>query len=163
MFIKPEVKKKESTSEARVKISFSANNQIDSTKVIHNYGTAETGTRVHPAEASATSTTVDVIEKEPDFFERMSPQMKRVFGLSLSIISGIFYGQVNTPILYVKDNYPCAPANTLDYLFAFFSGILVVQLAYFAIYCMMMKNKPVVLPNIVLPALVSGKSSRAMF
>ena len=161
MFIKPEIKKKESTNGTKTTI-LANGNHTENITAMNNYGTtADIGIRIQPAEGA--TATVIASKREPDFFERMNPQMKRVFGLSLSVVAGIFYGQVNTPILYVRENYAGASENSLDYLFSYFSGILLGMLGYFAVYSAIMKNKPVIHREIVLPAMVSGKSQYYMY
>lgn len=44
----------------------------------------------------------------------------------------------------------------IDYVFPHFTGILVTSVIYFAIYCALKKNKPIVYPKVILPALASG-------
>ena len=43
-----------------------------------------------------------------------------------------------------------------DYVFSLYTGILVTSIFYFAIYCILKKNKPEVNPKAILPGLVSG-------
>ncbi len=82
----------------------------------------------------------------------LKSNIKRVIGLSLSIFSGILYGQPYTPIVYIRDNYD-ASSNNLDYVFSYYTGIVVTSLAYFVIYCIVKKNKPVINNELVLPGL----------
>jgi glucose uptake protein GlcU len=44
----------------------------------------------------------------------------------------------------------------LDYVFAHFCGIYTTSVLYFLIYCIVMKNRPKVFPNAVLPGILSG-------
>jgi hypothetical protein len=99
----------------------------------------------------------ELVNKENDFFDRLNPSKKRILGIGLSIFAGICYGQSNTPILYVRDNYVDAGSNNLDFLFSYYTGILITSVFYFTIYCAAKKNKPDVYAQIVIPGLLSGK------
>ena len=44
----------------------------------------------------------------------------------------------------------------LDYVFAHFTGILVTSTVYMLIYCVAMKNKPRIYPEVILPGFLSG-------
>lgn len=46
--------------------------------------------------------------------------------------------------------------SDIDYLFGHFCGILVASTLYFAIYCVVKKNRPKVYPKVILPGLISG-------
>ncbi|KAL3880825.1 hypothetical protein ACJMK2_033032 [Sinanodonta woodiana] len=90
------------------------------------------------------------------FFDNLSTSRKRVLGISLSLASGLLYGQLFTPAIYVQDNYPGASQQGLDYVFSTFSGIYLSSTFYFLVYCMFMRNKPKVYPQAILPGTVSG-------
>ena len=96
-----------------------------------------------------------VVHSTP-FIDSLSPEKKRVLGISLACTAGVIYGFVFTPALYVQDNYDNASQNALDYVFSLYTGILLTSIAYFVIYCIVKKNKPDVYPRVVLPGLVSG-------
>ena len=98
-----------------------------------------------------------VAANEGDIFSRLGPNVKRVIGISLAVISGLLYGEAFTPILYVKDRYENASQNNLDYLFSFYCGILMASVSYFIIYSVFMKNKPIMYNQIYLPGITSGK------
>jgi len=89
-------------------------------------------------------------------YDRLSNSKKRILGLGLSVFSGLLYGQAFSPIVYIRDNYADASQNSMDYLFAFYTGILVTSLSYFVVYAVVMKNKPVLQSELVLPGLASG-------
>lgn len=95
-------------------------------------------------------------EDNTTFFDRMNPMAKRIFGVSLSLISGLFYGQIFTPAFYIQDNYDGASQEALDYVFATFSGILATSTFYFLLYAALTKNHPKVYPRAILPGFVSG-------
>ena len=44
----------------------------------------------------------------------------------------------------------------LDFVFSHFCGIFTSSIVYFAIYCVLMGNRPRVYPRAILPAMVSG-------
>lgn len=91
--------------------------------------------------------------------DRLSPSMKRFVGILLSVISGLLYGQIFTPTLYVQSNsqlYPSASKNGLDYVFACFCGIYLSSTVYFCIYALIRKNQPRVYPRVIVPGIISG-------
>lgn len=88
-----------------------------------------------------------------DFLDRLSPNLKRLIGIALSIFSGVLYGESNTPVLLSRDEHG---GNYLDYLFSFYTGILVSAVCYFVIYAFAMKLKPKIYSNVTLAAFVSG-------
>ncbi|CAF1067569.1 unnamed protein product [Brachionus calyciflorus] len=93
-------------------------------------------------------------ESDKSFFEKLSPLKKRMIGTGLACISGIMYGQSNTPVLLTTQKHQSN--NYLDYFFSYYTGILLTSLGYFIIYCIFKKNKPVIYPDIILPGLASG-------
>lgn len=103
---------------------------------------------------STNSTQVLIESDNRDFFDRLNPMKKRILGVGLSIMSGILYGQCNTPVLYTSQTHESK--NYLDYMFAYYTGILLASLGYFIVYCAFKKNKPVIYPEIILPGLASG-------
>uniref|UniRef100_A0A674KGI5 Transmembrane protein 144 n=1 Tax=Terrapene triunguis TaxID=2587831 RepID=A0A674KGI5_9SAUR len=84
-------------------------------------------------------------------------------GCTLAVVAGIFYGSSFVPVLYIKDHgrrkgtvYTGASQFDLDYVFAHFSGIFLTSTIYFLIYCAVMKNKPKVYPEAIIPGFVAG-------
>ncbi|EMP24940.1 hypothetical protein UY3_18011 [Chelonia mydas] len=84
-------------------------------------------------------------------------------GCTLAVVAGIFYGSSFVPVLYIKDHgrrnetlYRGASQFDLDYVFAHFSGIFLTSTIYFLIYCAVMKNKPKVYPEAIIPGFVAG-------
>lgn len=90
------------------------------------------------------------------FIEHLSTAKKRVIGLFLAVFSGLLYGEAFSPIVYIRDNYEGASQNSMDYLFSFYTGIVVTSLVYFVIYATLKKNKPIIYNELVLPGLASG-------
>ena len=103
---------------------------------------------------NSTQVLINSDENQLDFFDRLNPVKKRLIGISLAITTGIIYGQCNTPVLYTTQINESK--NYLDYMFSYYTGILLGSLIYFVIYCLIKKNKPIVYPQIILPGLVSG-------
>ncbi|XP_052768731.1 transmembrane protein 144-like isoform X2 [Mya arenaria] len=100
-------------------------------------------------------------ESDRSFIDKLSPGSKRIFGIILSLVSGIFYGQMFTPSIYIQDNYKTADGHkasqeALDYVFATFSGILATGTVYFLIYAAIQKNHPKIYPRAILPGFISG-------
>ncbi|XP_006121925.1 transmembrane protein 144 [Pelodiscus sinensis] len=100
---------------------------------------------------------------DASWVDSLSPVRKRVIGCTLAVVAGIFYGSSFVPVLYIKDHgrrngtlYTGASQFDLDYVFAHFSGIFLTSTIYFLIYCAVMKNKPKVYPEVIMPGFVSG-------
>ncbi|XP_019377247.1 PREDICTED: transmembrane protein 144 [Gavialis gangeticus] len=100
---------------------------------------------------------------DTSWVDKFSPKGKRMIGCSLAVVAGILYGSSFVPVLYIKDHgrrngtiYTGASQYDLDYVFAHFSGIFLTSTIYFLIYCMVMKNKPKVYPEAILPGFTSG-------
>ncbi|XP_061164844.1 transmembrane protein 144-like isoform X2 [Saccostrea echinata] len=89
------------------------------------------------------------------FIDRLSPVNKRILGIVLSVVSGVLYGQMFTPAVYLQDQKEHSE-NSLDYVFACFCGIYITSTVYFIIYIIFMKNKPKVYPKAILPGVISG-------
>ena len=86
------------------------------------------------------------------FYDRVNnSKLRYPIGIGLSVFAGIFYGQTNTPIVYVRNNYANASQNNLDYMFSYTTGILLTSIFYFTVYCMIKKNKPTLYPEVILP------------
>jgi hypothetical protein len=90
------------------------------------------------------------------FIDRLNPVTKRLVGTSMSLLAGVLYAFTFTPTLYIQDNYDHASKNALDYVFSLYTGIYIVSISYFTLYCMIKKNKPNIYPKVILPGLISG-------
>ncbi|XP_060596387.1 transmembrane protein 144-like isoform X2 [Ruditapes philippinarum] len=95
-------------------------------------------------------------QNDSSLFDRLSPTVKRVLGIVLSLIAGLIYGQCFTPFLYVQNNYEHSSQNALDYVFSSLIGSLLSSTVYFLLYAAYMKNRPKVYPRVILPAFISG-------
>jgi len=92
---------------------------------------------------------------EKDFFESLSPGMKRVVGISLSIFSGMMYGSNFDPPQYLID-HDMGSKNGMDYVFSHFTGIFLTSTFFMITYSLIKQNKPNLYPNIVVPGFISG-------
>ncbi|KAM6976918.1 LOW QUALITY PROTEIN: transmembrane protein 144-like [Aplochiton taeniatus] len=97
------------------------------------------------------------------WMDRLRPRTKRLFGISLAVVAGLLYGSSFIPVLYIKRQalqpdspYYGASQFDLDYVFAQFSGIFLASTFYFLLYCAVMKNRPRVYSNAILPGFASG-------
>ncbi|XP_061440381.1 transmembrane protein 144 isoform X1 [Rhineura floridana] len=105
----------------------------------------------------------DENRSDVSWVDNLSPFGKRIIGCSLAVVAGILYGSSFVPVLYIKDHgrkngttYTGASQFDLDYVFAHFSGIFLSSTIYFLIYCAVMKNRPKVFPEAIIPGFVSG-------
>jgi len=92
--------------------------------------------------------------QEDTFVDRLAPPKKRLLGIVLSVISGVLYGVNFNPPQYVIDH--SSQKNGLDYVFSHFSGIFMMSSLIMIIYSIIMKNKPVVNRELILPGMLSG-------
>ena len=76
--------------------------------------------------------------------------------MAASLVAGTFFGLSFTPVIYTQDNIHGASRNGLDYVFAFFTGILLTSTAYVIIYAALKRNAPFANPRTILPGIVSG-------
>lgn len=96
-------------------------------------------------------------EEGLEFYEKLSGGQKKIFGVLVAIIGGIFFGSTFAPILYVQDNYADASKNGNDYSFSLGTGILISSMFYFIVYCAYKKNKPKIYSELILPSFTTGK------
>ena len=90
------------------------------------------------------------------FWNNFDNNVKHFVGISSSILSGIAFGFTNTPILYEMDNYYSSSKDMADYTYSLSCGILLSSLVYFIVYCIVMKNNPVINKEIFFPSLCTG-------
>jgi len=100
-------------------------------------------------------TTTVTIKTGGSWVDRLSTPQKKIVGISLSIIQGLFYGLNFDPPQYLID-HKMGSSNGMDYVFSHFTGILVTSSFYMLLYCIVKKNKPEVYPEVILPGFVSG-------
>lgn len=95
------------------------------------------------------------VDIQDSYVDRLSSVNKRIVGISLSVFSGVLYGQVFTAEIY-EQGIEGHSNNALDYVFATFTGIFISSSFYFFIYCILKRNKPDIYPKVIVPGLVSG-------
>uniref|UniRef100_A0A0X3PU01 Transmembrane protein 144 n=1 Tax=Schistocephalus solidus TaxID=70667 RepID=A0A0X3PU01_SCHSO len=82
---------------------------------------------------------------------------RRIIGIILAICTGVLFGNIFVPTLYIQGHYENASQNGLDYVFAVCAGVWVASTVIFIIYTCAMCNQPwVPAPGAILPALGSG-------
>ena len=82
-------------------------------------------------------------------------------GVLLALFAGLFFGTNFNGAQYVIDRagsaaYPYSSRHGLDYVSSQFSGIFLASTVYFVIYSAATRNRPVINPEVALPALASG-------
>ena len=93
---------------------------------------------------------------DSSWVDHFSKNQKRVIGISLSVVSGIFYGVSFVPVYIVQKNDADAPDEGIQYAFSQFSGTLLASTVYFLIYCLVKRNRPDLYPEAVGPGFLSG-------
>jgi hypothetical protein len=102
---------------------------------------------------------------ELDIFDKMDSYFKQKFninwfkhllGICLSIFSGITGAFIYVPQLYVMSSEFDASQDNNDYAFSLSCGIMLSSLFYFIIYCIVLKNKPKIYPEIIIPSFLTG-------
>lgn len=94
--------------------------------------------------------------KNRNYFHALNPSIKRVVGIFLAVASGILYGFMYIPTLYIMATREEASKIGSDYSFSVFSGILLSSIFFFSIYCIIKKNEPILYPKAILPSIVGG-------
>ena len=109
-----------------------------------------------PVEEAKSSKQADKssIQDSRDLLDRLSPVKKKVIGISMAVVAGLFYGESFTPMIYAAERDGHRPY--VEYLFSYYTGILLTSATYFAVYCVVRKNKPVMNNRLVLPAWACG-------
>ena len=102
--------------------------------------------------------------------DKLSPFARRVVGLSLAVLAGVFYGtNFNPPQWLIEHPFSACPAgvtdlsdpcvhsaNQYDYIFSHFCGILLASTVYFLAYCIYTRNNPYLTSELALPSFLSG-------
>ncbi|KAF4094117.1 hypothetical protein AMELA_G00009280 [Ameiurus melas] len=105
----------------------------------------------------------DNLRSTDSWVDTISPKSRRPLGCIIAVLSGLLFGSSFVPIIYIKHHafnnnsiFTGSSQNDLDYCFAQSSGIFLMSMLYFVIYCAVMKNRPRVYPRAVLPGVLSG-------
>jgi hypothetical protein len=103
-------------------------------------------------------------------WDRLPPLSKRVFGISLALVSGWLSGNTFTAPQYVVDRtaawqahgrsgpppFPGASTHLIDLLFSHFTGVFFISTAAFVVYAAATRNRPQVFAETSLPAFGAG-------
>jgi len=84
-----------------------------------------------------------------------TPLTSKIFGLSGSLMAGIFYGFNMIPVAYLTGR-PGADPEPLHYVFSHFTGIFLCSTALVALYAGVKQNQVWFNSKMVLPALLAG-------
>jgi hypothetical protein len=91
--------------------------------------------------------------------DKLTPKQKQIFGLSASVVSGLFYGVNFDPPAYVVDHldkFPGASSDLSAYIFPHFCGIFITSILFLQGYAVVMGNNPKVFPKVIFPGFISG-------
>ncbi len=86
--------------------------------------------------------------------DRLSKTSKRLLGVVLACVSGLFYGSNLTPPQVVHDHG--GDQNLMHYIFSHFCGIQFTMTLYFILYCIYNGNQAAIYPKAIVPAFISG-------
>jgi len=101
-------------------------------------------------------------EMEQSWVDKLTSKQKQLFGIGLSIVSGVCYGLCFCPAQYCinhNTNNSDYSSNLEDYALSHFSGILLSTMSYFiiyAVYSKMYHQKPQVNAEAILPSILCG-------
>lgn len=93
---------------------------------------------------------------ETSWVDSLSPSTRRLLGISLALSAGCMYGLNFNPPQHLIDSGKGASTHGIDYVFSHFCGILLTSTTYMIAYSLCKRNRPQLLPQIVLPGLLSG-------
>ena len=93
-----------------------------------------------------------------DFIDAMDPTLRRIVGVLAALLAGLLFGINFAPPIWYIDHHKDsgASADLIDYVFAHFAGIFFCSLFYFLCYAAYKRNQPVIIPELVIPAFISG-------
>ncbi|KAI1700449.1 transmembrane family of transporters domain-containing protein [Ditylenchus destructor] len=83
----------------------------------------------------------------------------RIIAVVASLLCGLSYGVQFVPAIYIQENpgkFKNAEADTVYYAFSHFSGVFLTANLNFLVYAVYKGNKPVVNPEVILPAFMGG-------
>ena len=86
--------------------------------------------------------------------DRLSKTSKRLLGVVLACVSGMFYGSNLTPPQVVHDHG--GDQNLMHYIFSHFCGIQFTMTLYFIVYFIYNGNHAAIYPKAIVPAFISG-------
>ena len=89
----------------------------------------------------------------------LHPILRRVIGVGLGFMSGVFYGFMFLPISLMTTqahNNTYYSPDSIDYAFPYTVGIFLMGTFVLVVYCFVKLNKPSINPQALLPGLFSG-------
>jgi glucose uptake protein GlcU len=105
-------------------------------------------------------TSIDSIDMCDEMFNSLSERSRRLLGLALAVVGGVFMGVCFDPSQWIIDNKFGGDDNTLNYVFPHYCGILLTSWCYTIIYGVYMqyykKTNLYINPHAVVPASFSG-------
>lgn len=84
---------------------------------------------------------------------------RRIFGLVLACIAGVFFGTSFDPAQYIIDNTYDGDDNSMNYIFPHYCGILLTSWFYTIVYFLynhVHEDEPFLNPECILPATICG-------
>ncbi|VDK57221.1 unnamed protein product [Anisakis simplex] len=84
---------------------------------------------------------------------------KRLLGIALSLLAGVFYGVNFVPVIYIQqhpDKFKDVSNNGLSYVFAHYCGIFITTTVFLLIYIVCKRNRPYINNQTLLPAFITG-------
>ena len=99
---------------------------------------------------------------DADWTDSLTDGQKKLYGVAASLVSGVCYGLNFAPPQYVSQhlgNFPGAPTDLKDYVFAHFTGIWLTSLAYMLVYLVRKAAagaRPQIFVEAIAPAWLSG-------
>ncbi|MFH4981940.1 hypothetical protein AB6A40_008649 [Gnathostoma spinigerum] len=99
------------------------------------------------------------VEPETSFSTGKALMRSRIFWIVVSLISGLMYSQMMTPVSYMQehpDGSSTQERSALIYVFPHFLGIFITTVTIFIIYCIIKKNNPIYDTKVALPGILAG-------
>jgi glucose uptake protein GlcU len=85
---------------------------------------------------------------------RLSPMARKIIGIALSVLAGIFYGVNMLPVKHLQDQNPSH--GPLEYAFSHFTGIFFCSTAVLVLYSIYQRSLPFVNPRSILAGITAG-------
>ncbi|EGT39218.1 hypothetical protein CAEBREN_20266 [Caenorhabditis brenneri] len=78
-----------------------------------------------------------------------------------TILVGLSLGVMTTPVTLLMTRHDIYPLSTeikssVSFHFSFFTGVMLISIVIFVLYCLVRKGRPSIPPKIVLPSMLSG-------
>jgi len=93
-------------------------------------------------------------ETKPSF---LNANVKRILGAALALTIGLIYGVTLVPFQKWYDaQEDHSQTNALMFVISHYSGVFLMSSFVFIVYTIIKKNKPVIFPQTIFPAMISG-------